>query len=443
MTNKPQSTFVLKILGQSPFSGTRRTVEAPTTEEVQAALTEVQRKGISDSDSARIAAFAWYSGVQSDSVLSLFRNRGVARVIKDELSLLPKAAEKVAIPHNSFAFRHFSEHNLSKVLGIPELGWVVAILSVATEADFDAVLDCLKTKRDHHRIVSYFLVAQPVLPPPKWQKTIQEFLSMGDELSREVIIELLTRWMEITVSQGGVERVIAILADLEKNRTLGPVILGALLESSQRLRRGRSTQEVADRATSLQDAIETAGKKLVIDRKAVSAILKQAGIRDLNVLATMSQWRQAPDIAQAASKAMGSKAEEILDKRFGTHLRMSEEQAALTSTFSGVWSIEPLAQVLAHDGIDTGVFNSYFDGLATDQLSQMTRHRTFLEDRQRAILLVAVGALVANERGDQALLQAAQDAATKLRSQPPGVVEVVKSAGRDELLKLGVVLPEK
>jgi hypothetical protein len=431
------------ILEQSPFNRSRPTVEHPKPEDIAAALAEVRRKGISDRESARIAAYAWYNGVESDSVLALFRSRGVTRIIKDELSSLQKTTLKITIPHNSFAFRHFSELELAKELGLPELGWTVAILSAAAEADFDAVLECLDMKSDPNRIVSFFLVARPFLPPPRWQRTIQKFLALGDELSREVVIELLSRWIEITVSQGGVERVITILDDLEVDQTLGPVILGALLESTQRFQRGRFSQEITDRVASLQDAIEAAGKKLVVDRKTVNAILKHAGIRDLNVLAAMSQWRQDPTFTQAASRALSNKATEVLEKRFRTRLEMNEDQAALELAPSGPWSIEPLVQVLAHDGISPDLFNSYFDTLATDQLSKMTRYRTFLEDRQRAILLVSVGALVANARGDQPLLAAAQNAADRLRLQPAGVVEVIKSAGRDELRKLGVDIPEK
>lgn len=431
------------ILEQSPFSRSLPTVERPKPEDVATALAEVRRKGISDRDSARIAAYAWYSGAESDSVLALFRNRGVARIIKDELSSLPETTLEIKIPQNSFAFRHFSEIQLAKELGIPELGWTVAILTAAAEADFDAVTECLDVKRDPNRVVSYFLVARPFLPPPRWQRLIQKFLALGDPLSREIVIELLSRWIEVTVSQGGVELVITILGDIASDQTVGPVILGALLESTLRFQRGRFSQEITNRVTSLQDAIEAAGKKLVIDRKAVNAILKYAGIRDLNVLAAISQWRQDPEFTQAASRAISAKATEVLEKRFGTRLEMSEDQAPLELAPSGPWSIEPLVQVLAHDGISPDLFNSYFDTLATDQLSKMTRYRTFLADRQRAILLVSVGALVANERDDQSLLKAAQDAADKLRSQPGGVVEVIQSAGRDELRKLGVDLPEK
>lgn len=431
------------ILRQSPFSRSRPAFERPKPEEIAAAIAAVRRKGIFDRESARVASYAWYNGVESESVLALFRSRGVARIVKDELSSLSKTARRITIPHNSFAFRHLSELELAEELGVPELGWTLAILGAAAEADFDAVLQCLNMNSDPHRVVSFFLVTRPFLPPPRWQRTIQLFLAMGDELSREIVIELLLRWIEITVSQGGVERVITILGDLELDQTLGPVILGALLESTQRFQRGRFSQETTSRVASLQNAIEDAGKKLVIDRKAVNAVLKHAGSRDLNVLAAMSRWRQDSRFTQGASRALSTKATEVLDRRFRTRLKMTEDQAALELVPTGSWMIELLVQVLAHDGISPELFNSYLDTLATDHLSKMTRYRTFLEDRQRAILLVSIGALVAGTSGDQPLLRAARNAADRLRLQPAGVVVVIKGAGRDELRKLGVDLPEK
>ena len=221
------------------------------------------------------------------------------------------------------------------------------------------------------------------------------------------------------------------------------MILGALLETVQRFHPDRLPPEIAKRAVWMQKSIDVVGKKLVINASAVKAILKQAGIRDLNVLAAMSRWRQDPDFTQTASRALERTAREILDRQFGTRLQLSEQEAEKRFPV-GAWSIEPLAQVLAHDGIEVAVFQGYFDTLATDQLSKMTRYRTFLEDRQRAIILLAIAGIVAQQRGDQELLDTAKQAANRLQSQPPGVVEVIQAAGREELRqKLGLTLPEK
>jgi hypothetical protein len=74
----------------------------------------------------------------------------------------------------------------------------------------------------------------------------------------------------------------------------------------------------------------------------------------------------------------------------------------------------------------------------------MTRHRTFLEDRQRAIVLLAVAGIVAHERADAPLLEAVRNAANQLTLQPAGVVEVVDGPKRQEVAtKCGFILTEK
>jgi len=71
-----------KILSQTPFSGVPPTAPRPEPEEIATALAELQRRGISDRDSARIAAYAWYSGVDSTGVLDLFRSYGTLRILR-------------------------------------------------------------------------------------------------------------------------------------------------------------------------------------------------------------------------------------------------------------------------------------------------------------------------------------------------------------------------
>jgi hypothetical protein len=432
-----------KILSQTPFSGMPPTAPRPEPEEISTALAELQRRGISDRDSARIAAYAWYSGVDSTGVLDLFRSYGTLRILRLELESHAHLASQMPKLPTGRIFRHLTELSLATELGIPELGWSVAILTVAAEADFDAILQTLEPQHDPIRIATYFLAAQPFIPPQEWQPVIQKLLILDDDLSREIVIELLSRWIELTVTQGGIEGINTLLGELDKSGSQGPIILGALLETVQRFLQGRFPTEVTERAASMQEVIDAAGKKLVTSASAVKAILKHAGVRDLNVLAAMSRWRQDPEFTRAASRALERTTQQILERQFGTHLQFSEDEAARQFRV-GAWSIKPLVEALAHDGVEIDIFQGYFDTLATDQLSKMTRYRTFLDDRQRAIILLAVVGCVAHQRGDDDLLDAVRKAASRLQSQPPGVIEVISDAGREELAqKVGLILPPK
>ena len=433
----------MKILNQGPFSGTRTTLPRPETDEIATALADVQRRGIADRDSARIAAYAWYAGVESDSVLELFRRYGTPRILRRELKSFAHLAPLMPKVPTGQVFGHLTELTLVKGLGIPELGWAMAILAVAAESDFDAVVETLEPQQDPIRIASYFLASRPFIPPREWQPVIQKLLTIDDDLSREIVIGLLSRWIDLTIAQGGVEEVNKVLGELEKHGSQGSVILGALLETVQRFHAGQFPEEIVERAASVQESIGAAGKRLVTDASAVRAILKQAGIRDLNVLAAMSRWRQDPEFTKTASRALERTAKEILDRQFGTRLQLSEQEAEMRFRI-GVWSIDPLVQVLVHDGIEVDVFQRYFDELATDRLSKMTRYRTFLEDRQRAIILLAVAGIVAQQRLDRELLDTVRRAAKRLELQPPGVVEVIQAPGREELRKkLDLIVPAK
>ena len=431
-----------KLLNQHPYGGMASTAPRPEPDEIEAALEEIRTGGISDRDSARIAAFAWYSGVDSTGVLKLFRSRGTARILQGELNSYKHYTAQMRDLSTGGVIRQLTEFSLAKELGIPELGWAGAILSVAAEADFGAIINSLGPQDDPIRIASYFIATQPFIAPRERRPLIAKLLTLDDSLSQEVAITLLSRWVEDAVMRGGVQ-LEEVLDEVEKSKGRGAVILGALLESTRRFQPPRFPAEIVDRATSIQDLIDATGKKIVVDASAVRAILKRAGVRDLNVLAAMSHWRQDPAFTQNASKALGRTAQELLDREFGTHLTLTEEAAGIRST-GGAWSIEPLVQALTHDGIEVAVFQGYFETLATDSLSKMTRYRTFLEDRQRAIILLAVAGLVAHQRADHELIEAVKEAANRLRSQPPGVVEVISDSGRRQFEeKMGLSLPAK
>ncbi|HET6168730.1 MAG TPA: hypothetical protein VFE01_01065 [Terracidiphilus sp.] len=431
-----------KLLDQRPYSGLVSTVPRPEPDEIEAAVKEIRKTGISDRNSARIAAFAWYSGVDSSGVLELFRARGTARILRDELNSHKHYTARMPDLSAGEVFRHLSEFSLAKALGIPELGWAVAILSVAAEADFDAIINSLGPQDDPVRIASYFIATRPFIAPRERRPLIAKLLSLDDSLSQEVAITVLSRWIEDAVMRGDVQ-LEEVLEEVEKNKDRGAVILGALLESTRHFQSPRFPIEIVDRATSIRGLIDAIGKKIVVNASTVRAILKRAGVRDLNLLAAMSHWRLDPGFVQNASKALGRTAQELLDREFGTRLTVSEEVAAIRFT-GGAWSIKPLVQALTPDGIEVAVFKGYFEALAIDSLSKMTRHRMFLEDRQRAIILLAVAGLVAHERADDELLEAVKKAANLLRSQPPGVVQVLSDPGRQQLEeKLGLVLPDK
>jgi hypothetical protein len=432
-----------KILCQQPYSGARPLTPAPEPEEISAALADViANGGVTDLDSARIASFAWYHGIESQAVLDLFRTRGTRQILQQELGSHKERHSNLPEKIPSRAFRRLSSFMLAKELDVPELGWAVAVLTVAEAADLGAIIECLGPQDDPSRIASYFLATPRFIPPQERRTLTAKLLTLGDPTSLEVAIALFSWWIEAGVERGDME-IEGVFAEIEQNVIAGAVLLSSVLGSTQRYQSPLISKEVAERATEIERRIDEAGKRVFANGKAVNKALKVEGIRYLDVLAAMSRWRNDPAFSPAGSKAIGYTVAQRLDREFSNRQNLSIDDAAMMPQVTK-WSIEPLVQIALHDGIEVDVFHNYFDDLATDSFSQLTRHRTFLEDRQRAIVLLAVAGLVAYERPDAPLLAAVKNAASQLLLQPAGVVEVVDAPKREAIsAKCGFSLPEK
>jgi hypothetical protein len=431
------------VLNQLPYSGVRPSVPAPSPEEISAALEEViAAGGVTDRDSARIAAFAWYHGIGSEAVLSLFRTRGTKQILQQELgSYRDRRSDLPEILNR--AFRRLSGFMPARELDMPELGWAIAVLTVAEVADLGAIVESLAPEYDPLRIASYFIATPRFVPPHERRTLIARLLTLGDPISLEAAIAIFSWWIEVGVERGDVD-LKGVFAEIEQNALGGAVLLGSVLCSTQRYQSPPFPREVVDRATEIERLIDEAGKRVFANRTTVNKALKVEGIRYLDVLAAMSRWRSDPNFASApGSKALRYTVAQHLQDAFSTRQNLTIDGGAMRPHLSK-WSIEPLVQITLHDGIEVDVFRNYFDALATDSFSQLTRHRTFLEDRQRGIVLLAVAGLVAYERSDADLLEAVKKSANRLVLQPAGVVEVIDARKRQEFAeKCGFILPEK
>ena len=305
-----------------------------------------------------------------------------------------------------------------------------------------AIVECLEPQDDPSRIASYFIATPRFIPPQERRILMAKLLTLGDPISLEVAIALFSWWIEVGVERGDME-LEGVFAEIEQNAIAGAVLLSSVLSSMQRYQSALISKEVAERATEIERRIDEAGKRVFVNGKTVNKALKVEGIRYLDVLAAMSRWRSDPALPSAGSKAIGYTVAQRLDREFSNRQNLSIDDAAMMPQVTK-WSIKPLVQIALHDGIEVDVFQNYFGALATDSFSQLTRHRMFLEDRQRAIVLLAVAGLVAHERSDAPLLAAVKNAASQLLLQPAGVVEVVDAPRRQEIsAKCGFSLPEK
>jgi hypothetical protein len=431
------------VLEQRPYSGLAHLSPQIENRQILEALQEiVTTGGINNRDDARVAAFAWYHGVERETVLELFRAKGVVTVLQEELGAHEPLTENGVGIVRGLTLRRLGTFNLARDLKHPDWGWAIAILAVAETADFHAITECVDPAYDPSRLTSLYLGTLFFIPGSERGGILSKLLGLGDPISIEVAVALLLWWVEMGVKRGDMEINDAFSA-VEENAKCGAVLLGAVIGTTARYRSPRVAADVIERADEVDRLINEAGKRVFADGKAVNAALKVPGIRYLDVLAAMSRWREDPDFSTAASKALKYTISSYLEEEFSSRQHLSSDEAGFKGRLTK-WSIAPLAAMLRSDGFEVDIFENYFNGLATDSFSQMTRHMLFLGDRQRAIILLAVTGLVASARGDSALLEAVRRAADRLKRQPHGVVEVLEAAQHAEFLeKCGFGLPEK
>lgn len=418
-----------KILDQTPCSGRAPTLPTPTHEEILEVFEDmVASGGIKSLETARIAAFAWYNGVQNDAVLEAFRLGGTAKIVRTELAVHQKPA--VEVPYVSTGQRSSRQSSflLARELNRPDLGWALVVLTVAIHADLNAVLESLSPVVDPSRIATLYLSTWPFIAPEDQYRVMKSLLILDDSLATDVATDLLRIWIEFGVDRPGCLPE-GVFAALEEYPASGAMILGSIITSTARYNDPRIAADVAERVKAIDQRIDNAGKQVFTNRKAINLALKRAGIHDLEVLSALCRWSQDDSLASTAVKALGHASHEYLDLFFGSRQSLTEFQAASTRTPSK-WSLDPLVELISKHGIDVDVFRGYFDGFATDYFSRMTRHRLFLDDRQRSIVFLAAVGLAAEGRGDKTLLEAVRAAAERLSLQPRGVVESLSEGQR-------------
>jgi hypothetical protein len=409
------------ILNQTPCSGSAPTTPTPQHEEIAAVFEDmIASGGIKDLETARIAAFAWYSGVEKDAVLEAFRLRGTSEILRAELAVHQQPAIEVPYVSTGQRFPRQSSFMLARELKRPDLGWALVVLTVAVHADLYAILDCLPPDVDPSRIATLYLATWPFIAPEDQYKVMKRLLALDDPLAADVAASLMQIWIEFGVSNPGQSPEGAFVA-IEEHPATGAMILGSIITSTARYCGPRVASDVVERANAIDRRVDDAGKKVFKNRRAINLALKRAGIHDLEVLSALCRWSEDKAFATTAAKALHHAAKEYLDLFFASRQSLTEYQAVFSRTPTK-WSLEPFVDLISKYGIHVEVFQGYISGFATDSFSRMTRLRLSHDDRQRSIVLLAVTGLAAANRNDPALLDAVRSAAECLCLQPPGPV---------------------
>lgn len=428
-----------KILRQLPFSGQRPTEAPPDQSEVETALRECEASGVSDRDSGRVVAYAWYSGLDNDRVLGLVRATGARTLLLRELSCYKAQGQRQGTELVSMLTHRGSPYNLAQSLGDPHLGWATAVISLVEAAEFSTLISSLDSPEDNAHLICLYLLVTFVLPPSRLPLT-KKLASMSDVFFQAVLIALVCRWIEdaVVFEENSID---VIVPEIEGSANCRVVIIGAAFDYVlRRFGIARLPQGQADRVNDVWQLINNAGKRVIQRTTDIDTVLKQAGSRDLDVLAAISQWRNESEMAPATDTYIGKRAGDFLQRCFKSAMYHPEGEGPDVAFSERI--INPLIHALTFDGIEVGLFRQLHERLASDNFSRMTRYGTWLNDRKRAVALIVIAGMVAKRRSDQALLSAVAQASAELRSQPSGSHPVLNPDGVKQVEEeLGFPIP--
>jgi len=428
-----------RIVSQSPFSGQRQAQARPDTAEVEMALLECEQKGVTDRDSGRVVAYAWYSGFENDRVLKLVRAAGARNVLLRELSCYKLEGERKVSELIALLVHRGSTFNLAQCLDNPAIGWAVAVMTVVEAADFGALVSSLDSPEDELGLICLFLLLTFV-PPASRVALVKKLAAVSGDFFEEILIALACGWIEDAVLLEG-QPIDAVLSEIESSGANRVAVVGAMFDHVLlRFGHARLAGAADERLQRAWDSINGTGKRVIQQAANIEAVLRRAGRRDLEVLEAMSQWRNDAEMSPATAAYMGKRATDFLQRSFGS--AMYEREGAGADLVFSERIINPLIHALRFDGIEVSLFVKLHERLASDAFSRMTRYATWLNDRRRAIALVVIAGLVAKGRGDLALLSAVEQASAELLSQPSGFQPVLNAAAAAQVAaELGFTVP--
>jgi hypothetical protein len=127
-------------------------------------------------------------------------------------------------------------------------------------------------------------------------------------------------------------------------------------------------------------------------------------------------------------------------KRVSTRVELEERQLMYVAG----WMINPLASTALSIPMGKERFEEYLGNLAFDEYAHDFDYPLYLNDRARAILLCAIGAIVAKVNNDEVIGEMAREVADLLNRLPAGATTVFSDDARGHIeSEYGIALPSQ
>lgn len=305
-----------------------------------------------------------------------------------------------------------------------EEGWAFTVLDGLHECSFERIADVLNVESDPAALGIRWTV-QGLLSSHQTSEVVHMWAERGDALHVEAARFLVSCTVENEIAGMGQMVTIDALPRIPRAVISGRV-LGDLLN------RPLDPQRFADREKRRVDLIMRLAQDVPrwIELPAdLRSFIGSANHSDDDLIAFILSLPLSPRALREAR----THAHQLLRRAFQRVTSRSQLRANLLPYITG-WTLQPLARAAVSIGIGLEYYCELVNNLAFDEFARDTDFELYLNDRRRAIVLAAIGAIVARESPNSTQIgDEARAVAEVLASFPDEGVEVLAAGIIEEL----------
>jgi len=355
-------------------------------------------------DELHSRALAHLQGVNSTAL------REDINLVRVELSQLPPAdaAHRLALARTTdIELQEYAKHASAPV------AWCILDLRYLAASEERYVFELL-TGHDPARVVGPF-VANMSISDVGREGAIQSLCDSGDEAKLDAVGSMLFRLMRNGLLYGQ-----HLNARLAFTSALPPAhgqrILVSLFRHFALELRVSSSSPIPSHFSAWLALDGVYIRPLLQSAAVVNALMRDPGNFDVFMLGMLVDCENASLLGPAAVRRSHLLCEQLFKDRFSSVLDR-EDDASIKERYFRDYEFGTIVRSLELVGIDPFAFRQTFLNLAADGYWRLVAPSVQETERHRAIMLVAVGALVAHHRGDNDLKTVVDECASLLQTQ--------------------------
>jgi len=358
----------------------------------------------SELDDLHTRALAHLEGVNSTAL------REDINLVSVELSQLPPAdaAHRLALARTTDSeLREYAKHASAPV------AWCICDLRYLAASEERYVFEML-TGHDPAGVVGPF-VANMSISDVGGEAAIQCLCDSGDEAKLDSVGSMLFRLLRNGLLYGQ-----PLNARLAFTSAMSPAhgkrIIVSLFQHIALELRVSSSSPIPSHFSGWLALDGVYLRPLLQSAAVVTSLMRDSANVDVFMLGMLADCENGSLLGPAAVRRTHLLSEQLFKDRFSSVLDRKDD-TSITERYFRDYEFDPLVRALELVGIDAFAFRQIFLDLASDGYWRLVAPSAQETERHRAVMLVAVGALVAHHRGDNDLKAVVQECASLLHTQ--------------------------